>query len=100
MRRPSRTGLSCLFVLCANATVIAQNLESIGKEKPFGFSAGLSLNQIFYASSSEVSRRDPYSYFASGNANVSLYGWTVPLSFTVSNHKTTFSQPFNQYSLH
>lgn len=100
MRRPSRTGLSCLFVLCANLPVMAQNLESFGKEKPFGFSAGLSVNQIFYSSNSAVARRNPYSYFASGNANLSLYGWNVPLSFTVSNHNTSFSQPFNQYSLH
>ena len=100
MRRPSRTGLSCLLVLCANAALIAQNLELIGKEKPFGFSAGLSVNQIFYASNSVGARRDPYSYFASGTANLSLYGWTVPLTFTVSNHNRTFSQPFNQYSLH
>ena len=100
MRRPSRTGLSCLFVLCANVAVTAQNLESIGKEKPFGFSAGLSLNQIFYSSNSIAARRDPYSYFASGNANLSLFGWSVPLSFSVSNHHTSFSQPFNQYSLH
>lgn len=100
MRRPSRTGLSCLFALCANVALMAQNLESIGKEKPFGFSAGLSLNQIFYSSNSATARRDPYTYFASGNANLTLFGWSVPLSFSVSNHNTSFSQPFNQYSLH
>lgn len=100
MRRPSRTGLSWLFVACTNMAVVAQDLESIGKEKPLSFSGGLSLNQIFYSSRGVDARRDPYSYFASGNVNLSLYGWSVPLSFSVTNHNYAFSQPFNQYSLH
>lgn len=100
MRRPSRSGLSLVFLLCANFPLTAQNLESIGKEKPISLAGGLSFNQIFYASSGLSSRRDPYSYFASGNVNLSLYGWTAPLSFSVSSQNTTFSQPFNQYSLH
>ena len=100
MRRPSRTGLSWLFVACTSTSVVAQDLESIGKEKPFSVSGGLSLNQIFYSAHGVQARRDPYSYFASGNTNLSIYGWSVPLSFNVSNHKTSFSQPFNQYSVH
>ena len=35
MRRPSRTGLSWMLVLCAVTPSIAQNLEAIGAEKPF-----------------------------------------------------------------
>jgi hypothetical protein len=82
------------------SSVSAQNLESIGKEKPLSVTGGVSLNQIFYGVSGIESRRDPYSYYASGNINFSLYGWSVPLSFSVSNQNTSFSQPFNQYSLH
>ncbi len=78
----------------------AQNLESIGKEKPLKISGGISLSQIVYGVSGIESRRDPYSYYASGNVNFSLYGWSVPLSFSVSNQNTSFQQPFNQYSLH
>ena len=100
MRRPSRTGLSWLFVACTNIAVVAQDLESIGKEKPLSVSGGLSFNQIFYAASGIDARRDAYSYFASGNVNLSLYGWTIPLSFSVSNHRYSFSQPFNQYAVH
>jgi hypothetical protein len=78
----------------------AQNLESIGKEKPLSISGGVSLSQIVYGVTGIESRRDPYSYYASGNINFSLYGWSVPLSFSVSNQNTSFQQPFNQYSLH
>lgn len=100
MRRPSRSGLSLVFVLCASIPLTAQNLESIGKEKPFSFAGGLSFNQIFYSAHGIESRRSPYNHFASGNINLSLYGWTIPLSFTLSNQHTSFSQPFNQYSVH
>jgi hypothetical protein len=100
MRRPSRSGLSLVFALGAIIPLTAQNLESIGRERPFSFAGGLSFNQIFYSTSGARSGRDPYSYLASGNLNVSLYGWSVPLSFSVSNHSSSYSQPFNQYSVH
>ncbi|MEX2232452.1 MAG: hypothetical protein WD824_09845 [Cyclobacteriaceae bacterium] len=100
MRRPSRSGLSLVFALSAIIPLAAQNLESIGKEKPFSFAGGVSFNQIFYSSSGIASGRDPYSYYASANLNLSLYGWTVPLTFSLSNQNTSFSQPFNQYSVH
>lgn len=97
----------CLFILLlgmaftiGSVNLIAQNLDAIGKQKPFGVSGGVSLNQLFYAVGGIESRRLPYTYVASGNLNLSLYGWSVPFSFSVSNQNTTFQQPFNQYSLH
>ncbi len=86
------------FGLCFS--VKAQNLETIGKENPITINGGLSLNQIFYAVDGIDSRRDPYSYYASGNINFNLYGWSVPLSFTYSNQQGSFQQPFNQYGIH
>ena len=100
MRRPSRKGLSWAFVFCANASLIAQDLQSIGKENPFALAGGLALNQVFHVADGGPARRDPYRYFASGNVNLSLYGWSVPLSFHLANKKTSFSQPFNHYALH
>jgi hypothetical protein len=87
-------------VCCAAGYAQAQNLEAIGKEKALTVSGGVSLSQIVYAVDGIESRRDPYSYYASGSINFSLYGWNVPLSFSVSNQNTSFQQPFNQYSLH
>ncbi len=78
----------------------AQNLDEIGKTNPLTVTGGVSLNQIFYTASGIENRRDPYSYYASGNINFSLYGWNVPLSFALSNRNTSFQQPFNQYSVH
>ncbi len=78
----------------------AQNLELIGKEKPLKVNGGLSANQVFYASDDSLAQRDPYNYYLSGNLNFNLYGWSVPFTFTYSNRESTFTQPFNQYSLH
>lgn len=63
-------------------------------------SGGISANQIFYSASGIDARRDPYSYFLSGNVNFNLYGWSIPLSFNYSNQNVSFQQPFNQYSIH
>ena len=76
----------------------AQNLETIGKEPPLKVGGGLSLSQIFYGTTG-ISRRDPYSYFLTGNLNASVFGFNIPLSFAVSNQSRSFQQPFNQFSL-
>ena len=87
-------------ILLIGITVDAQDLESVGKEKPFRVNGGLSLNQVgYYQWGAEDARRDPYTYIASGNINFNIYGWSVPLSFTYSNLEGTFQQPFNEYGL-
>ncbi len=93
-----RQVLLFIILFCCYITQ-AQNLESIGKENPLTISGGVSVNQILYGISGMESRRDPYSFYASGNVSFNLYGWSVPLSFAYSNQQSTFQQPFNQYSL-
>ena len=95
-------GLFCLVGMFWGlpGTGLAQNLESIGTEKPILVSGGISASQIFYTADGIESRRDPYSYFLTGNLNLSLYGWSVPLSFALSNQNRSFQQPFNQFGLH
>src|SRR5690606_37630766 len=99
MRRPSRVGLSVAFVAMACAALPAQNLDAIGREKPVAVSGGLSLSQIFHTSSGGHAGRAPYSFYGTGSVNVALYGWNIPLAFTVSNHQPAFSQPFNRYAV-
>jgi hypothetical protein len=86
----------CIIVTKVNA----QDLEMIGKKNPFEVSGGLSFNQVFYTAFGDNSRRDLYSYVATGNLNLALYGWNIPLVFSISNQGESFQQPFNQYSLH
>ncbi|MTI27035.1 hypothetical protein E1163_18910 [Fulvivirga kasyanovii] len=88
------------FFLFNSQLLFAQNFESVGKENPLTITGGASLNQIFYAVDGIESRRNPYSYYASGNVNFNLYGWSIPLSFTWSNQQGSFQQPFNQFGIH
>lgn len=90
-----------LIVILLNITLSthAQNLESIGQGEAFGLSGGFNVNQVFYQANGLEGRRDPYNYFLSGNLNMSLYGWSVPVSFSYSNQNVSFQQPFNQYGL-
>jgi hypothetical protein len=89
-----------LLLLFCYSPLIGQSLESIGKEKPLVIAGGVSLSQIVYTASGVNDRRDAYIYYASGNVNFPLYGWSVSLSFSFSNQNTTFQRHFNQYSLH
>jgi hypothetical protein len=98
MRRFYPVYIFC-FTLVSIQSLVAQNLADIGKSNPITVTGGVSLNQIFYTASGIENRRDPYTYYAAGNVNFSLYGWNVPLSFAVSNRNTSFQQPFNQYSV-
>jgi hypothetical protein len=91
--------LPLLLIFCYSIAY-TQNLESIGKDDPLTITGGVSINQILYGISGMESRRDPYSFYASGNVSFNLYGWSIPLSFAYSNQQSSFQQPFNQYSLH
>lgn len=88
------------LLLLQVSRVCAQNLEEIGNTNPIGLNGGCSVNQILYMGDGGTIARKPYSYVASGNVALSLFGWSVPLSFTVSDNRTAFQQPFNQYSFH
>lgn len=79
---------------------LSQNLEAIGQKDPLKVSGGISASQVFYTADGIDSRRDPYSYFLSGNINLSYLGVSAPFSFTLSNQNQSFQQPFNQFGLH
>jgi hypothetical protein len=78
----------------------SQQLDQIGKDKqPLKLNGGISTSHVFYTASGIEQRRAPYNYFITGNLNADVYGFSVPLSFSISNQNTSFQQPFNQFSL-
>ncbi len=91
-----------IFILTVffNIQSNAQDIEAVGKKDQIKVSGGISTNQVYYDAFGSAQRRDPYSYFLTGNLNFNLYGWNVPFSYTYSNQHSAFQQPFNQYSLH
>lgn len=84
------------LLLCFSFSAICQNLDKIGTEKPLKVNGGVNLSQIVYGIRGAEMRRDPYNYFLTGNLNFSIYGYSVPLSFSFSNQNLSFRQPFNQ----
>jgi hypothetical protein len=77
----------------------AQNLENIGKAKPFSISGGVSSRFVFYNASGIPERRDPFGYVFGGNVNIGIYELYLPFSFTYSNQGTSYGQPFNQFGV-
>ena len=75
----------------------AEDLSTIGSEKPVSFSGGISLNSTFYHVNGIQKRRSPFSYSISGSPVLTLYGVSVPFSFTYTDEQSSFSQPFNRF---
>lgn len=86
--------------LFVSGPALAQDLSSVGKSPALSVNGGVSLNQVFFGSNDTLSLRDPYAYTFMANLNLSVFGWSVPLSAVYSSHKWSYQQPFNQFSLH
>jgi hypothetical protein len=95
---PSRYIAILVMLLCV-IQVRAQNLENIGKTKPFSISGGVSSRLVFYNASGIPERRDPFGYVFSGNVNIGIYELYLPFSFSYSNQGTSYGQPFNQFGV-
>lgn len=91
--------LSFIFSLFLfSSLVLAQDLEKIAKAKFLKVSGGVGTDQVFYNATGISDRRNaPYQYYFNGNLNATILGEIqVPVSFTYSNQKFNYSQPFNQ----
>ncbi|MCX2680554.1 hypothetical protein OOZ15_11430 [Galbibacter sp. EGI 63066] len=91
-----------LFLLLFSGLCYGQSfdLNQFDKKKPFRYSGGISANGVYYSGSSN---RQPFTYYVSGNINFNIIGlYNIPLSFTYSNQKFDFPNPFkfNRLSLH
>ncbi len=69
------------------------------KQKAVKITGGLAATTAFYSSTGINARKAPFSYILSGNVNVNIYGYNIPLSFVVSDKNSQFRQPFNQFGL-
>ena len=88
----------CLFAACASQ---AQELSDLKNVKPFDISGSIGLNSSFYAVSGIPERQAPFAYGINANATLTVYGISMPFSFTWydNDKKGNFSQPFNQFGI-
>lgn len=77
----------------------AQNIDKVGEKNLLKINGGLNYSGILYNANGIKARRDPYSWFLSGNLNFSILDWNIPFTYTYSNQHGTYTQPFNQYGL-
>lgn len=78
--------------------------KAIVEDRKLRVNGGVSATQIFYGASGINSRRDPYTYFLTGNLTFSMFSFSVPLTFSYTNQAFSFSHElpsisFNQYGI-
>lgn len=90
-----------LLTLVGQAFAVeAQDLGSIGKEKPVRLNGSLSLmGGPYFYSGDGTPRNEPFWWNTNGSLTLSLYGWQVPVSFNVGSQQRTWTQPFNRYGM-
>ncbi len=91
--------LVAAVLLLGMSRLQAQDLENIGKQKPFSINGALDIRGIGYSSKGIQARRSPFMYVLSGSPTLSFYGIAIPVSFTYSEQDRSFRQPFNQFGL-
>src|SRR5687767_2715688 len=77
----------------------AQDVEKMLGAKPVAFSGGLNVTSIFYNAKGIPNRYLPFNYVITGSPVLSIYGFQVPVTFTIGKQQSSFTQPFNQFGL-
>ena len=88
-----------LIFLFLGTTLKAQDLSDLKNITPVTFHGSIGAKLNFYGANGIPSRQDPFTYGFDANATVSLYGISMPFSFTWYDRNKSYSQPFNQYGL-
>ena len=88
------------IIVCSSAP--AQDLKQLTKADPISWSGGISWSNIFSWPKDTTRLTPTYSYYISGNLNITVLGVvSVPISFAYTNNKlsSTITYPFNRFSL-
>lgn len=88
-----------LLLVSLSFQAFSQDLTDLKNQKPFAISGALDLRTIGYSANGIDPRRSPLTYIISGTPVISIYGITIPVSFTFSEQDRSFRQPFNQFGL-
>ena len=88
-------------VILLSSPTFGQDIEKLLKKDSIQVSGGLAFNTITYAQSGLInSSREPFTWFASGNVNLSYKGISLPFTYTYSNQGGKYTQPFNRSAIH
>lgn len=71
--------------------------DALSLKKGIKINGGLGLSSVYYSSNGVASYQpDPFTWFATGNLNINVFGISAPFSFSYSNAHAQYSQPFNR----
>ncbi len=101
MNTHMKTMIATLLLLTPAHALQAQELSDLKSLKPFDINGSIGLNSSFYSVSGIPERQAPFAYGVNANATLTVYGISMPFSFTWynNNKKGSFSQPFNQFGI-
>ena len=89
----------CALMLLLYKVSFAQDLSTIGNQKPVTISGSVQLTGIGYNASGIPDRQAPFTYILSGSPTLDIYGVAIPFNFIVSQQDKTVQQPFNQFGI-
>ncbi len=81
------------------ARLHAQNLEHIGKQKPFTISGNIGGGLNFYNSNENAYTRDPLTWDLYGNFTPTIYSVSLPFSFVINQYSRSYTTPFAQFGI-
>src|SRR5690625_2004146 len=79
--------------------IYGQDIGDLGSQKPFTITGGIGGNTTFYSSNEPFSTRDPFSWNIHGNFVPTIYGFSLPFSFSVSQYSESYADPFTQFGI-
>lgn len=77
----------------------AQDLETIGKQKPFEIHGAVSLSGGYYKGIGFQNTRRPYSYSLMAAPTISIYGVQIPFNITFTEGSRSLANPFAQFGV-
>lgn len=88
-----------VLMLFGVLSLVAQDIGSVKSADPIKIYGNLGVGVWYYASLGIPNRMQPFSWFINGSPTLSIYGITLPFTFTFSEQERQFSQPFNQWGV-
>jgi hypothetical protein len=89
--------ISFMCILGLSLSIHAQQaLDQLGVKKGAKFNGSLSATSNAYQAFGIPNRRNPFNWFVNGNFNFTVFGYSMPFSFSYSNQNLSYTQPFNR----
>ncbi len=79
--------------------VSSQDIEAINEQKPVTFNGSLNVGLQMFEARGRPANREPFMWYIQGNPVLTVYGVTLPFSFSISEQQRDFRQPFNQFGV-